>query len=306
MQRMEGAAYPGIEGATSRFFTTGDGVHIHFLEAGTGPVIVMLPGWSQSAAMFRHQIENLGSDYRVLAVDPRGHGDSGVPDHGYNPHRMALHVHELLEELDVRDVVLLGHSAGVKLIWAYWELFEADRLEKLVVVDNSPRLADNPAWSDAVRAEIGPMYFAGDLDRFALDLMAADGAAYTNRAMATMFSADYIARQPGEFAWVVEENLKMPRDKAIEMLYASAGIDWRGTIKRISLPTLVIGAEGSTHKTSVIAWIASQIPGATLRIFSRLEGGSHFMFLENPALFTAVLRTFIEGSGSPPQIQLGR
>ncbi len=290
-----GEPYPGIAGATRRFFTTRDAVDIHFIEAGRGAPIVMLPGWSQSAAMFRHQIEDLRRDYHVIAVDPRGHGDSAVPGHGFNPHRMALDVREVIEALGLRDIVLVGHSAGVKLIWAYWEMFEGDRLNKLVIVDDSPRLADNPAWTEASRAEIGPMYFSGDLDRFAVQLMAPDGDDVTRAAMATMFSAEYIERNPDEFAFIIAENLKLPRDRAIEMLYASAGIDWRGTIKRVNLPTLVIGAEGSTHKTSVIAWIASQIPGARLRIFTRHEGGSHFMFLENPPLFNATLRDFLQG-----------
>lgn len=285
--------YPGIAGASRRFFTTRDGVAIHFIDAGIGPPIVMLPGWSQSAAMFRHQIEDFARDHRVVAIDPRGHGDSAVPEHGFNPHRMALDIREVIEALDLRDIVLLGHSAGVKLIWAYWELFEGDRLKKLVIVDDSPRLADNPAWTEASRAEIGPMYFSGDLDRFALQLMAPDGEDFTRAAMATMFSPAYIERRAEEFAWIIDENLKLPRDKAIEMLYASAGIDWRGTIKRVNLPALVIGAEGSTHKISVISWVASQIPSAALRVFKWDEGGSHFMFLENPPAFNQVVRDFL-------------
>ncbi len=288
-----GVPYPGIVGAPSRFFTTSDDVRLHFIDAGAGPAIVMLPGWSQSAAMFRHQIEAFHTGHRVIAVDPRGHGDSDNPEHGYNPHRYAADLHELVEALDLRDIVLFGHSAGVKIVWAYWELFGADRLNKLVIVDDSPRLQDNPAWTEAARAEVGPMYFTGDLDRFALELMAPTGEDFTRTAMATMFSPEYIARNPDEFAWILSENLKMPRDKAIEQLYASGGIDWRGTIRRVRLPTLVIGAEGSTHKISVISWIAAQIPGAKLRIFTREEGGSHFMFLENPALFNAEVRAFI-------------
>src|SRR5262245_31171019 len=94
-----GKPYPGIAGAMSRFFTTRDGVRIHFIDAGAGEPIVMLPGWSQSAAMFRHQIETLRHDHRVVAIDPRGHGDSAVPEHGYNPHRMALDVRELIEAI---------------------------------------------------------------------------------------------------------------------------------------------------------------------------------------------------------------
>jgi non-heme chloroperoxidase len=46
----------------------------------------------------------------------------------------------------------------------------------------------------------------------------------------------------------------------------------------------------------VITWVASQIPGARLRIFTREEGGSHFMFLENSDLFNSVLCAFIDGS----------
>lgn len=290
-----GEAHPRVPGAVSRYFTTGDGVRLHFLDAGKGRPIVMLPGWSQSAAMFRHQIADFARDHRVIAFDPRGHGDSDSPDHGYNPHRYAADLHELIEALDLRDIVLLGHSAGVKIVWAYWELYAADRLERLVLVDDSPRLQDNPAWTDAARAEVGPMYFTGDLDRFALDLMAPTGEEFTRTAMATMFSPDYIARSPDEFAWIIEENLKMPRDRAIEQLYASGGVDWRGTIKRVRLPALVIGAEGSTHKISVISWVAAQIPGAVLRIFKRDEGGSHFMFLENPAAFNQAVRDFLEG-----------
>ena len=108
-----------------------------------------------------------------------------------------------------------------------------------------------------------------------------------------MFSPDFAAREPALMDWIVAENLKMPRHLAMELLYATSGIDWRGTIRRIRLPTLVIGAEGSTHKAATLRWIASQIPGAQLRIFGRDEGGSHFMFIENPEQFNAELARFI-------------
>jgi pimeloyl-ACP methyl ester carboxylesterase len=299
-QRLDaGTPHPVVNGAMRRNFSTRDGVRINVIDAGAGSPVVMLPGWSQSAAMFRHQIEPFSARHRVVAMDPRGHGDSEAPDHGYNPHRMALDLHELIVELGLTDVALLGHSSGVKIIWAYWELFERDRLGKLIIVDDSPRLVDNPAWSAAARAEVGPMYFTGDLDRFATSLLAPDGEAFTRTAMATMFSPAYVAQKPEEFAWIVAENLKMPRDRSIELLYATSGMDWRGTIKRIRLPALVIGAEGSTHKVPVISWIAAQIPGSQLRIFSREEGGSHFMFIENPEAFNACVLRFLDAGGAP-------
>jgi pimeloyl-ACP methyl ester carboxylesterase len=289
-----GEPHPVIAGALRRRFRTSDGVNLNFIDAGKGRPIVMLPGWSQSAAMFRHQIAALSPRYRTIAVDPRAHGDSEAPAHGYNPHRMALDLHELIVALDLRNIVLLCHSSGVKIFWAYWELFEADRLGKLVLVDDSPRLVDNPAWSEESRAEVGPMYFTGDLDAFSTRLLAPDGEEYTRVAMASMFSPGFVRDRAEEFAWIIEENLKMPRDKAMELLYATSGMDWRGTIKRVRLPTLVVGAEGSTHKVDVIRWIAVQIPGAKLRIYGRDEGGSHFMFIENYERFNAELVAFIE------------
>jgi pimeloyl-ACP methyl ester carboxylesterase len=286
--------YPlGVVAGTDRVFTTGDGVRIHYIEAGAGQPLVMLPGWSQSAAMFGHQIAGLGDRFRVIAVDPRGHGDSEAPAHGYNPHRMALDVRELILALDLEDVVLLGHSSGVKYVWAYWEMFEGDRLSKLIIVDDSPRLLDNPAWSPESRAEVGPMYFRGELDDFSSFLLGGPAEERTREAIRGMFSPGFIADNPEIFDWIVAENLKMPREKAMELLYATSGMDWRGTIGRIALPTLVIGAEGSTHKVAVISRIAKRIKGARLRIFEREEGGSHFMFMENPKAFNAEVAAFI-------------
>jgi len=277
----------------SHFFTTSDGVLLHYVEAGQGDPLVLLPGWSQSAAMFRFQIEAFAATHRVVAVDPRGHGESAKPDHGYNAHRMAADIRELVVALDLRGINLLGHSGGVKYIWAYSELYGADRLRRLIIVDDSPRMLDNPAWTDAQRAEVGPMFLSGDIDRFAADLLAGDGVAFTTTIMHAMFSPAFVAREPALMAWIVAENLKMPRPLAMELLYATSGIDWRGTIRRIRLPTLVIGAEGSTHKEATLRWVASRIPGATLHVYGRDEGGSHFMFIENSGRFNADLARFI-------------
>lgn len=292
---MQGVEDFAPRSGTSRHFTTTDDVRLHYIEAGEGPVLMMFPGWSQSAAMFRFQIDALSESHRVIAVDPRGHGDSDKPAHGYNAHRIAADMRELMLHLDLRDINLLGHSGGVKYLWAYWELYAGDRLKKLVVVDDSPRLVDNPAWSEASRAEIGPMYFTGDLDRFAVQLMAPDGEAFTDVAIKSMFSPSFVVRNPALMDWIVGENLKMPRELAIELLYATSGVDWRGTIKRVRLPSLVIGAEGSTHKATVLRWIAAQIPGARVRIWGRDEGGSHFMFIESPDQFNSELAEFIDG-----------
>jgi pimeloyl-ACP methyl ester carboxylesterase len=92
---------------------------------------------------------------------------------------------------------------------------------------------------------------------------------------------------------VAEENLKFPRDHASDLLRDTAFGDWRDVIKRIKLPTLVVGGDGSMFSSASQQWIASQIPESQLEIFSETEGGSHFMFLENPNSFNAKVLSYL-------------
>ncbi len=64
---------------TEGYFTANDGARIHYMEAGTGKPLVLIPGWSQTAAQFKHQLEGLSDRYHVIALDMRGHGESDKP-----------------------------------------------------------------------------------------------------------------------------------------------------------------------------------------------------------------------------------
>ncbi len=57
--------------AKSGYFTTSDGVRLHYVEAGSGPAIVFVPGWTNSAWIWEPQIQHFSKKYRVVALDPR-------------------------------------------------------------------------------------------------------------------------------------------------------------------------------------------------------------------------------------------
>ena len=78
------------------WFTTNDGVKLHYLEAGSGNPLVMIPGWSQSAMEFKYQLTGLSDKYHVYALDMRGHGESAKPNHGYRIQRLSADVHDFL------------------------------------------------------------------------------------------------------------------------------------------------------------------------------------------------------------------
>src|SRR5882762_3821756 len=118
----------------SKYLRTNDGVRLHYLEAGAGKTIVLVHGISQTAEQFKFQIEGLADRYRVIALDLRGHGESEKPNFGLKIHRLAQDLREALVATNADDVTLLGHSMGCSVIWAYWELFGADRLGKIVLI----------------------------------------------------------------------------------------------------------------------------------------------------------------------------
>ena len=103
---------------------------LNLLEAGSGAPLLLIPGWSQTAAMFRHQLDGLSDRYRVMALDLRGHGESDKPTHGYRVSRLACDLHEVLEALGLDSLAVLGHSMGNAVLWSHFELFGRDRCQR--------------------------------------------------------------------------------------------------------------------------------------------------------------------------------
>ena len=271
--------------------TISGGVTLRYHEAGAGKPLVMLPGWSQSAAEFKYQVGPLAKNRHVIALDMRGNGESDKPKSGYRISRLAADLREVLIALDLHDVDLLGHSMGCSVSWCYLDLFGAERLSRLILVDEAAAVTGNPSWPQAEREALDCL-FPSPLDLAAQyhKVLSATNVEATADLLAGMFTAG-VARE--DLLWIAAENLKLPRVHAANLVYHHAIIDWRDVIPAIRLPTLVVGGHASIFPAHTQEWIAEQIPGAECVIFDAGEGGSHFMFYENPAKFNAVVNAFL-------------
>lgn len=67
------------------FVTTSDGVGLHYLESGSGPSILFVPGWTMPAEIWEPQMRHFWARYRVVAMDPRSQGASDRPTEGHYP-----------------------------------------------------------------------------------------------------------------------------------------------------------------------------------------------------------------------------
>ena len=101
--------------------TTG-GVRLHYVEGGSGPVVLLLPGWPQSWYAWRYMMPLLVEDgHHVIALDPRGMGDSGRPSASYDVGSVAREIHFFLEGLNLLNdgpIDVVGHDVGAWLAYA--------------------------------------------------------------------------------------------------------------------------------------------------------------------------------------------
>jgi non-heme chloroperoxidase len=291
--------HPGL---TVGDVTTSDGVTLRYLEAGSGAPLLMIPGWSQTAAQFKHQLEGLSGRYRVIALDMRGHGDSDKPSHGYRISRFAKDLHDVLAALDLDEVNLLSHSLGCAVVWCYLDMFGPARIAKLILADQSPFLTENPSWSKSAReaAEFAltpeqrrdpvTLYEIDNLIDAVTNLVGPNGEAVTRAFVGGLFTKR-VSQE--EKAWAIDRMLMLPRAYAAGLIYDHALQSWFDVVTRIKLPTLLIGGKASQIPWKSIQWMHEHIPGSRLEIFEEVDGGKHFTFMENPEKFNRIIADFI-------------
>lgn len=287
-------------------FQTNDSVTLHYLTAGEGKPVILIPGWSQTAEEWKFQLAHLAATHRVFAVDMRGHGRSEKPDHGYRIARLAADLDDLIRGHGLRDVTLIGHSMGSSVIWCYLELYGEENIDRMVFVDQAAAIVAMPCWTEAERRDAGSILSSAEAADL-VDRLAQDDGSLSASFVTGMFSEGYPST---EMAWILDQNALLPRPLAARLFYDHAFKDWRDVIARITRPCLCVGA-----RQSIVPWQAMLATGKSIKdartvIFEVEEGGSHFMFLENPTRFNAIVSAFLAeacdecevGNGTRPGI----
>src|SRR5688500_14257832 len=136
-------------------FITVAGLRLHYLDwGGTGkPALIMLHGIGRDAHSFDHIAPRFAADYRVIALDLRGHGDSAWhPDGAYLVEDLVKDLEGLIDQLALGRVVLLGNSTGGRVVQQYAGL-HANRVRALIVEDVGPERPQDIAAGFARRVQ---------------------------------------------------------------------------------------------------------------------------------------------------------
>ncbi len=265
----------------SDYSTTSDGVRLHYLEAGDGPAIVFIPGWTMPAEIWDPQIRHFAKSYHVVALDPRSQGESERPTEGHYPERRAHDIRELIEHLKLSNVVLVGWSLGVGEVLAYAREFGTGDLRALVLVDGF--------LSDPDKATVERLrgLFAW------LKAMQTDRRKWTEEFVRNM----YARPQPEAYLKrITEMALRTPTNSAFALSgNVVAQPDWRPAVAKIDRPVLFVC---QTSLKASAELFRSALPATRIEV---LDGVGHALFVDDPERFNSLVEDFLKNPLKAPE-----
>jgi len=264
-------AAPAVRAAAgAHWFRTSDGVRLRYLEAGSGRVVVFVPGWCMPGRIFAPQIEALSRRWRVVALDPRGQGQSEVPSGGYEPTRRGQDIRDLLAHLGGGRVVLAGWSLGVLDALSYADMAGDGRLAGLVLIDNSVGEGRPPQGGR------GSNFFAN----------------LRRRRDATVRGfVRGMYRTPQDDAYldgIAREAQRMPVEASIRLLsYPRPREFWRDSLYAVRRPVYYAVTPRLRGQAELVA---QRHPQPMVEVF---EGAGHALFVDQAARFNAAMEEFL-------------
>lgn len=273
----------------SNTITVRDGTQIFYKDWGAGQPVVFSHGWPLTADAWDAQMVFLGErGYRVIAHDRRGHGRSSQPWNGNDMDTYADDLAELMNKLDIKDAVMVGHSTGGGEVTRYIGRHGTKRVAKAVLLGAVPPLmlktAANPGGLplevfDGIRAGV-----TADRSQFFKDLTAPFYGANRPNAKVSQGLRDSF--------WL--QGMMGGHKGLLDCIKQFSETDFTEDLKKIDVPTLIAhGDDDQIVPIGASAMLSSKlVKGSTLKIY---PGLSHGLASTHADQFNADLLAFIKG-----------
>jgi non-heme chloroperoxidase len=244
-------------------------IDIYYEDHGAGQPIVLIHGYPLSGRAWDKQVPALlEAGCRVITYDRRGFGQSSQPATGYDYDTFATDLSALLEHLDLREAVLVGHSMGTGEVTRYLSSYGSARVAKGVLVSPIPpfllQTPDNPdgvpqslfdGFVQAAQADT-PAWMKGFLDNF-----------YNTDSVRGVLVSDQ--------AWQASWNLAVTASAtAAVACIATWATDFRADLPKIDVPVLVL--HGNADRVLPLDKTGQRLPGLISDMqLVVIEGGPH-------------------------------
>ncbi len=284
-----------------------NGIRLHYVAEGRGPVIVFLHGFPEFWYEWRRQLAEFGRDHRAVAPDMRGYNLSSKPAEieQYRMKHLVEDLRALAERLGAGRFVLVAHDWGGVVAWAF-AMAHPERLRKLVIV-NAPHpgvfereIRENPAQQKASRymltfrspeAEqiLSADHYARMVEMFRREL----GDRFTDADQAAYVEA---WAQPGALTCGLNYYRAAAVGPPATDGAPAKGFEGERSRLTVSVPTLVIwGEKDRALLPGNLDGLHRFVPDLTIR---RIPDGSHWVVHEQPELVNRLIRDFLAAASA--------
>lgn len=258
-----------VEGQT---FTTvsKDSIPISYEVHGKGTLaLVFVHGWSCDKSYWKGQLQPFSQRYKVVAIDLAGHGASGLNRKDYTIESFGADVASVVERLDLKRIVLIGHSMGGDVIAAAARLLPRNRIAGLVMVDTYKKLGPGrtPAQVQALVAMLRPNF-----------------ADSVRKLIRTLFVP---SSDPSLVEWVTTDMSLAPPEVGLSAFEHSFNYSPEITkvLEELRLPTVALNPDNEPTDTASMNRYGVEVV--------ILPGYGHFLMMEDPNRFNAALEKVI-------------
>lgn len=259
---------------------TPEGVSLFHRDIGDGQPLVFLAGWALPSDVWNYQTVALAAQgFRCIAYDRRGHGRSDDPGRGYDFDTLADDLAAVLEQLDLQNVTLVGHSIASGEMVRYMTRHHGARVSKLIFI--APAATPYPAQyiPPAIAAQLRTEKLLRDFPKALREGLP---------PFLTPTSSQ------GMLDWVFNMMSAASHSAVVGCNVALTTADFRAELPRISTPSLVIHGtrDVSAPINATGRPTAAAIPGAQLKVY---EDAPHGVFLTEIDRINADMAAFARG-----------
>lgn len=285
-----------VDGPWTHRDVSANGIRLHTVEAGAGPLVILLHGFPGFWWSWRHQLTGLAdAGFRAVACDLRGYGASDKPPRGYDAMTAAADVAGLVRALGEQDAIVVGHDWGAHIGWTMTALYPA-MVRRLVVVSDPHPLR----WLPALATDVHQRRASRHVARFQLPWhperwLVDDDAANVARLLRAWAGPHHAFGEDERRYRDAMQVLGAPHCAleyfrwAVRSIPRADGRRFRQALRRpVSIPTLQLHGAADTCVLPTTAQGSAKYVAATYE-WRVLDGVGHFPPEETPELITGEL-----------------
>ncbi|MDG4826257.1 alpha/beta hydrolase [Asanoa sp. WMMD1127] len=262
-------------------------IQIYYEDHGSGPPVVLIHGYPLSGQSWEKIVPPLKEEHRIVTYDRRGFGKSSQPGSGYDYDTFTSDFNILMETLDIRDAVLIGHSMGTGEITRYLGQYGSDRVRRAVML--------SPLAPFLLKTDDNPEGVDGAVFEGAKETAAKDRPLWIKQFFDLFFNVeDTMGDRVSQEAWNAHWNVGITASPTATYACVDSWLtDFREDVGQIDVPLLAV--QGTADKVLPFESTGKRLPPLVKDLkLVPLEGAPHSIPWTHADECNAAIKDFMD------------